>query len=114
MASVFADRVRQRVKLTGAEMAFLQSLECCSLRFERRQMIQRAGEKMHRAFVLKSGWAISYTDFGDGSRQIRRVHLPGDLLCMPSLALHHHAEDVEALTPVVAAPFERDQFALMF
>ena len=104
----------ERVRLTAAEIAFLECLGAGTVRIDRRRTLQRAGEGMNRAFVLKSGWAISYTQLGDGSRQIRRLHLPGDLLAMPSLALRHHAEDIEALTSVVVSPFERDAFALMF
>jgi CRP/FNR family transcriptional regulator len=114
IGSIVADRLNRRVRLSGAEISFLESLEAESIDYERRATIRRAGERMHEAFVLKSGWVISFTEFADGSRQIRRLHLPGDLVTVPSMALKHHAEDVEAVTPVTISPFERNDFVRLF
>lgn len=77
-------------------------------------MIQRAGDPMRNAFILQQGWVISYTQLADGSRQIRRLHLPGDVVAAPSMAMRHHAEDIEALTQTVVSPFARARFSEMF
>jgi CRP/FNR family transcriptional regulator, anaerobic regulatory protein len=89
-------------------------MQANDLHVEARHVICRAGDRVNEAFVLKSGWAISYSQFPDGSRQIRRLHLPGDLLAMPALALRHHAENIEALTPAIVSPFGRNAFARLF
>jgi CRP-like cAMP-binding protein len=89
-------------------------MEASDIYVEARRTICRVGDPVNEAFVLKSGWAISYSQFPDGARQIRRLHLPGDLLAMPSLALRHHAENVEALTPAIVSPFERSFFSQLF
>jgi CRP-like cAMP-binding protein len=102
-----AERLTQRVGLTAAEAAFLDSLEDRTAKFRRRDIIQEVGEPSTFAFVLKSGWAITCSDFGDGSRQVRRLHFPGDLLGMPAMALCHHPATIEAVTDVVVAPFAK-------
>jgi CRP/FNR family transcriptional regulator, anaerobic regulatory protein len=114
IAGSFAQRLSTRFSIESEELRFLQELEVRSVDWGRGQLICRTGEPMRRLYVLKRGWAISYTGYADGSRQIRRLHLPGDLLSMPSLSLHHHAENIEAVTPVVLAPFDRSNLARMF
>ena len=89
-------------------------MEARDVYIDRRRVLCRAGDRMQEAFVLKSGWAISYSQFADGSRQIRRLHLPGDLLAMPALAMRHHPENIETLTPAAVSPFERSALSRLF
>ena len=114
IGNIFADRLKRCIPLSDAEIAFLDEMGARDIPVDRRRLLCRAGDKAHEAFVLKSGWAISYSQFRDGSRQIRRLHLPGDLLAMPSLALRHHPENVETLTPAIVSPFERCAFSRLF
>ena len=109
-----ANRLRKRVPLTSAETAFLDSLSAGSVSFRRRQMIACEGEAANEAFVLKSGWAMTFSDFPDGSRQVRRLHFPGDLLAMPSVAMRRHAENIQAVTDVVVSPFAKGMLATLF
>jgi CRP-like cAMP-binding protein len=64
--------------------------------------------------VLLSGWVMSCTRYRDGSSQVRRLHFPGDLLAMPSLAMRHHAEDLEAVSDGLIAPFPKAWLAGLF
>lgn len=111
MPSIMASRMAERVGLTAAESACLESLSARRARFRRGQLIQLAGEPAHEAFVLESGWAMTFSNFPDGSRQVRRLHFPGDLLAMPSIAMRHHAENIEAVTDVLVAPFDKRMLA---
>jgi CRP-like cAMP-binding protein len=104
---LFAERVGSRVTLTEAETAFLGALEARTVSYRRHQTIVRAGDPADEAFVLKSGWVMSYSQFPSGARQVRRLHFPGDLVAMPSVPLKRHAEDVEALSDAVVAPFDK-------
>jgi CRP/FNR family transcriptional regulator, anaerobic regulatory protein len=112
--SIFAEQMKRRITLTRAESDFLAEMEARSVYLDRRSLICAAGDENHKAFVLQSGWAISYCEFARGSRQIRRLHLPGDLLAIPSLAMRHHPENIETLTPAVVSPFKRSDFARLF
>lgn len=60
-------------------------------------------------FVQLEGWAIASTILPDGGRQILKVHLPGDALGTPSMAVTHTVEMLTALTSttVSAISFER-------
>ncbi len=114
IASLIDQRTAGHLRLSPAELDFLASLEQRNLAFRRHQLIQRSGEPAGVAFVLRSGWAMSLSQLASGARQVRRLHFPGDMLAMPSLAMQHHAVDVEAVSDVVVSPFRRSDFARLF
>ncbi|HYE27578.1 MAG TPA: Crp/Fnr family transcriptional regulator [Allosphingosinicella sp.] len=114
IASLIDQRTAGRLRLSAAELAFLASLEQRTLKFRRHQLIQPAGEPAGEAYVLRSGWAMTLSQLESGARQVRRLHFPGDMLAMPSLAMRHHAADVEAVSDVVVSRFRRSDFAQMF
>ena len=104
-------RLATRVELTPDELRFLDSASDHTVRFRRSDLIQVAGAPSDQAFFLESGWAMTFSDFPDGSRQSRRLHFPGDILGLPSTAMKHHPTNVEAITDVVAAPFKKKMIA---
>jgi CRP-like cAMP-binding protein len=110
----FAERVTRRFKLDAAEIAYLEALEARPVAVKRGEMIAEEGDPAERAFVLTSGWVLSCTRFPDGSNQVRRLHFPGDLLAMPSVPMRHHAEDLEAISDALIAPFPKALLAELF
>jgi len=114
MMGAFAERVTRRFTLDPAEIAFLEKLEANPVPVRRGQTIVEEGDLADRAFVLASGWVLSGTRFPDGSNQIRRLHFPGDLLAMPSVPMRHHAEDLEAISDALIAPFPKALLAELF
>jgi CRP/FNR family transcriptional regulator len=114
IASLLDKRIAKRVRLSSDEITFLDSLASRRIALGRHQSIRRSGDPAGEGFVLQSGWAMSFSQLRNGSRQVRRLHFPGDLLAMPSLAMRHHAEDIEAVSDVVVAPFDRRAFAVLF
>jgi CRP-like cAMP-binding protein len=110
----FAERVTRRFRIDRSEIAFLESLEENPRPVKRGQVIAREGSAADQAFVLMTGWVMSCSRFPDGSHQIRRLHFPGDLLAMPSVPMRHYAEDLEALSNAVVAPFSKRRLAELF
>jgi CRP/FNR family transcriptional regulator, anaerobic regulatory protein len=110
----FAERVTRRFKLDPAEMTYLEKLETRPVAVKRGQVIVEEGERTEHAFALMSGWVMSCTRFPDGASQIRRLHFPGDLLAMPSVPIRHHAEDLEAISDALIAPFPKALLAELF
>lgn len=113
MMTRMVTRLARRVSLTARELDFLQGVSDRALRIRRHELIQIAGEPARQAFFLESGWAMTFSDFPDGSRQSRRLHFAGDLLGLPSMAMRHHAENIEAITDVVVAPLPRKMIAAL-
>lgn len=62
--------------------------------------VSHEGHASAGLYLLLEGWTASSITFADGSRQLIKVHLPGDMLGLPSLALRHCAESIVALTPI--------------
>jgi CRP-like cAMP-binding protein len=112
--SSMAERLSRRIRLTVDELGLLDSLATSPSKVGRGELIQRAGLPVTHAFVLLRGWAMTFSDFADGSRQARRLHFAGDLLALPSMAMRHHVENIEALTDVVVAPFARSKLTELF
>lgn len=112
--SDMADRLNRRIRLTDSEIGFLETLTAFPSKVTRGELIQSAGLPVTQAFVLLSGWAMTFSDFADGSRQSRRLHFPGDLLALPSMAMRRHVENIEAVTDAVVAPFARSKLTQLF
>ena len=113
MVPQMVSRLARRVALTARELQFLQGISDRTFKIRRHELIQLAGEPARQAFFLESGWAMTFSDFRDGSRQSRRLHFAGDLLGLPSMAMRHHAENIEAITDVVVAPLPRKMIAAL-
>ena len=111
MMPKMAGRLASRMALTAAEICFLERVSDRTIKIRRGDLIQVAGESATRAYFLEYGWAMTFSDFPDGSRQSRRLHFAGDILGLPSMAMHHHAENIEAITDVVVAPFPKGTVA---
>ncbi|MGE5722619.1 MAG: Crp/Fnr family transcriptional regulator [Sphingomonadales bacterium] len=102
------------LELTTEERRFLDGLESRSVSFRRRAMLANEGDEVESAYVVKQGWVATSTDLADGSRQLRRLHVPADIAGMPGLAMRHHAENIVALTDVVVSPFGKDAVRSLF
>lgn len=75
----------------------------CALAVERRQfgrhdVIRREGAPTREVYFLVEGWAACRIETATGDQQIAKVHLPGDILGAPSLALAKAGETLVALT----------------
>jgi CRP/FNR family transcriptional regulator, anaerobic regulatory protein len=112
--AAFVDRVCSRFRISAEELAFLERLQSRPMRVPRGQRIVRAGDRTDQAFVLLTGWVMSCTRVDEHRSQVRRLHFPGDLLAMPSVPMHHHAEDIEALSNAIVSPFPKQLLARLF
>src|SRR5215213_6777904 len=110
----FAERVTRRFQVNPSELEYLERLEARPVPVKRGKIIVQDGDAAEHAFVLLSGWAMSCTRFPDGSHQVRRLHFSGDLLAMPSVPMRHHAEDLEAVSDALVAPFPKAMLAELF
>lgn len=113
-ASLFAERLEHYLPLTGSETAALARLEEHERFYRRGMVIRREHERALDLFVIRSGWCASYALLQDGSRQILRLHLPGDLVGTSSAAFARATESLVALTDVRISPFDRTVLRHLF
>lgn len=110
----FVGRVSRRFRISEAERSFLEKLQANPRRVHSGERIVSAGTPADQAFVLMTGWVISCSHCPAGRPQVRRLHFPGDLLAMPSIAMRHHAEDIEAVSNAVVSAFPKSLLADLF
>lgn len=58
-------------------------------------------------YLLLEGWTASTVMFTGGEQQMIKVHVSGDMLGLPSLAVTQASDSVVALTDVEVRPFAR-------
>ena len=85
---------------SAAEFEILDGLASPIQQVARNRTIRREGDPPQSVYMLAEGWVLSSMTLADGGRQILRIHLPGDMLGSPSVALDKAAETLTAITPV--------------
>ncbi|HWV13399.1 MAG TPA: Crp/Fnr family transcriptional regulator [Sphingobium sp.] len=97
-----------------AELEIFSSLAGPVQQIARNRTIRREGDAPQSVYMLLEGWVLSSMTLADGGRQILKVHLPGDILGTPSMALDKAAETLTALTPVKLRPISLSAFGGLF
>ncbi len=100
MAGYPQHRLSEFIELVPEEHEVLIQAQGKERQVGRGGVIRSQGDPVREVFLLSQGWALSCVDLRDGKRQIVKIHLPGDMLGSPSMALTHAAETLLALTPV--------------
>jgi CRP-like cAMP-binding protein len=93
-------RLHQFLHLSSAEATAFAELAVERRRLRRHDIIRAQGDPADDVYFLVEGWVASCIDSAAGARQIVKVHLPGDMLGAPSLAVTQAAETLCALTRV--------------
>ncbi|MFS0737697.1 Crp/Fnr family transcriptional regulator [Sphingomonas sp. 1P06PA] len=112
--SFLAERLSHYVALTAAENAALGRLEGQPRALKRGTILQQEHDRATDAYIVRQGWLHSYVLLDDGSRQILRLHLPGELAGASGVAFVKATESIAALTDVVICPFDKAALSRTF
>lgn len=96
-------RFRAFADLGGSEISTLQAMPGTTRKLAAREVLRSEGDPSPVMYLLHSGWTASSVWIADGSRQMIKVHLPGDLLGLPSLAFAEACDTIHALSPTVVS-----------
>jgi CRP-like cAMP-binding protein len=107
-------RSTEFVPLERAELEQLAALAVETRRFRRHEIVRAQGEPGRDLYFLADGWVGACIDFATGSRQMVKVHLPGDLLGTTSLVLDSAVETLVALTAVTVRVIPGAAYAKLF
>lgn len=107
-------RLQEFVPLTLEEAEIARSWASGNRRIKRGQALRREGDPVSGVFFLMEGWVGSSIMLRNGRRQIVKLHLPGDMLGFPSLALAVAGETLEAFTDAVICPIPNAALGRMF
>jgi len=101
-------------QLSDVRLAELKELVGPIRHFAKGEVIRDEGDAAQAMYLLCSGWTASSMVVAGGARQIIKVHMPGDLLGLPSLALERAADTLSALTSVTLLTVEPRALGRLF
>lgn len=88
------------VALSATEISTLESLHKRRRTFVPGRDLVHQGQSEQAAYILASGWAVSYKIMEDGQRQIVDFQIPGDFLGLRSVLFHLSDHSVEPITNI--------------
>jgi cAMP-binding proteins - catabolite gene activator and regulatory subunit of cAMP-dependent protein kinases len=112
--SCLVERLGHYLTLTEREQHAFAQLEGPERIFRRGALIRREHDRAQELFVVNSGWLLSFVLLDDGSRQILRLHLPGDMVGLSCAAFNEATESLVALTDVRLSPVEKSSLSRLF
>jgi CRP/FNR family transcriptional regulator, anaerobic regulatory protein len=114
MRRVPLHRFTEFLSLTPRELQAIQDLSVDTLHLRRHDVIRSQGDRALDLYFLSEGWVGCCIDVAAGTRQMVKVHLPGDMLGTPSMTLATAAETLVALTRVTIGVVPVGAFAQLF
>lgn len=91
------------VAMSDEELAVLDRLHRRRKTFKAGQDLVHQGQSEQAAYILATGWVVSYKIQPDGSRQIVDFQIPGDFLGLRSVLLHASDHGIEPIVDIEAA-----------
>jgi CRP/FNR family transcriptional regulator len=100
--------------LTSDERNALKDLAAQVSHYGRNEIIRHEQDPVDGVFLLIEGWVLTTASLAEGDRQVLKIHLPGDIMGAPSLALERSAETVTAVTEVVVSKVPERKLSRIF
>lgn len=100
--------------LTMGDIDQLKSLASPFKEVRRGDILRHEGDPHPKMYLLLSGWTASSMIVPDGGRQLFNIHMPGDMLGMPSLAMANAPDTITALTTVTVSMIDTSAMGRLF
>ncbi|MGM0767254.1 MAG: Crp/Fnr family transcriptional regulator [Pseudomonadota bacterium] len=100
--------------LSESEQKLLDSLEKSPQEYKRSCSLWTQGDESEDFYSVKKGWAYSYRDLEDGSRQVLDVYVPGDIIGLREFAFEKRISGLELLTDGVLCAFPKTRLSEIF
>ncbi|WP_089726969.1 Crp/Fnr family transcriptional regulator [Modicisalibacter muralis] len=98
-------------ELSGGEKSLLHELEKSPTSVRAGQALWQENDKANEFCTISRGWAYSYRDHGDGSRQVLEVFLPGDIVGLREFAFSQRLAGVMMIDDGVVCHFPHRRLA---
>lgn len=112
--SCFAERLERYLPLSANEKHALAMLENEQRDLSRGTTLLRENDPAAEMYILRQGWMMSYLILDDGSRQILRLHFPGDMIATAGTAFRESPETLVTITEATVCPFEAQALRAVF
>lgn len=100
--------------LGGGEISKLEAMPGTTRKLAPGEVLRSEGDLAPTMYLLHSGWTASSIEVAGGARQMIKVHLPGDLLGLPSLAFAQACDTIHALSKAVVSIVEPSAIGAIF
>jgi CRP-like cAMP-binding protein len=104
--SILARKLSTFLPLERPELQCLAEIQAAKVKVKRGQLLTQEGQTGHKAFILQSGWACSFKELPNGSRQIISFPIAGDCVGLRSILLRTADHSFSAITNAVVSPVE--------
>lgn len=105
------ERYAEKFSMAASEEAWFQGLLTKCSQFEKGHRLALQGRADSSSHFLKSGWAYTATDHGDGSRTVFDIHLPGDFIISPGVLTVPRKSTLVALTDCELATLDVNEMS---
>lgn len=112
--SCIASQFSHYGELSDGDMEILAELEKEPLRVSAGTTLWKEGDETGDLYAISQGWAISYRDMNDGTRQVLDVYLPGDVIGLADFSFACRLANVNMLTSGVVCRLSMDRLSNMF
>ncbi|MGC3871689.1 Crp/Fnr family transcriptional regulator [Halomonas sp. GXIMD04776] len=100
--------------LSEEDKRLLQKLEESPVEVQAGQTLWKERDKASEFCTISKGWAYSFRNMGDGSRQILEVYLPGDIIGMREFAFSQRLSGVAMIDDGVVCHFPHHRLLEIF
>lgn len=101
-------------ELSEEEQDLLTSLEKSPRDYARNTIIWQQGQQSEHFFTVQSGWACSYRNMEDGSRQVLDIYVPGDIIGLREFAFRRRVSNLMVVTDARLCPFPKYRLSEVF
>ncbi|SFH90008.1 cAMP-binding domain of CRP or a regulatory subunit of cAMP-dependent protein kinases [Modicisalibacter xianhensis] len=112
--SAIVQQFQQHCSLTEEEKVLLLELEQNPLKVNAGDIIWQENSKVDQFCTISQGWAYSFRNLGDGSRQILKVYLPGDIIGMRDFAFSNRLAGVAMIEEGIVSHFSHEHLLKIF
>ncbi|MFC3294261.1 Crp/Fnr family transcriptional regulator [Modicisalibacter luteus] len=112
--SAIVQQFLQHCSLSEEEKVLLLELEQNPIKASAGDIIWQENSKVDQFCTISQGWAYSFRNLGDGSRQILKVYLPGDIIGMRDFAFSNRLAGVAMIEDGVVSPFSHEHLLRIF
>ncbi|WP_328185845.1 Crp/Fnr family transcriptional regulator [Marinobacter sp. OP 3.4] len=101
-------------ELSPEDQELLNSLEKSPRDYARNTVLWQQGEVTDHFYTVRHGWACTYRNMADGSRQVLDVYVPGDVIGLREFAFRRRVSNLLVITDASLCPFPKSRLAEVF
>ena len=113
-ASCIIRHFEHYAELNQEEKELLAALEKAPKSFSKGSVVWQQGMDSDHFYTVHSGWAFSFRNMEDGSRQVLDFYVPGDVIGLREFAFQRRISSLMVITNAILCPFPKHHLSDVF